>query len=203
MKRALQIITQIIFLALFILLFVMGKVQLWMGLLLLGIAASFLLGRVYCGWFCSINTVMRGVTWIKIKLHIKSLKIPGFIKKPWVRFLFLGLFIGAFAFSMATGKKLPVLPIIFVLGIVLTFLFPEELWHRYLCPLGTILSLPSSKAKHRMFIDAEKCNNCGACTRVCPAKAIVKEDKHKIKKADCLVCMECSTKCKQNAITYR
>lgn len=203
MKRVMQTVTQILFLALFILMFFVGKVQLWMGLLLIGIAASLMLGRIFCGWICPINTVMRGVTRVKKLLHIKSLKIPGFIKKPWVRFVLLGLFLGAFVFSMVTGKKLPVLPVIFVLGILLTFLFPEELWHRYLCPLGTILSFPASVAKHSMLIDAEKCNNCGACVRVCPAKSIVKDEKHSIIKKDCLVCLDCSVKCKQQAISYQ
>jgi len=78
---------QIAFLALFIILFVKGKVQLWMGLFLFAIIVSFLLGRVYCGWICPINTVMKGVTWIKKKLHIKNIEISVFLTKPWVRFL--------------------------------------------------------------------------------------------------------------------
>lgn len=204
MKKALQRIVQILFLALFIFLIIAGKVQIWMGLFLLGILASFLLGRIYCGWLCSINTVMTGVTWIKKKLHIKSLKIPVFLTKAWVRYTALGLFAVAFIVTMITGKKLPVLPVLFALGVLLTFLFPEELWHRYLCPYGTLLHLPAKTAKFHMTIDAQKCNNCGACMRVCPAKAVEKQEtRHEISKSDCIVCMECSRKCKQEAIRYQ
>ncbi|MDD4493695.1 MAG: 4Fe-4S binding protein [Eubacteriales bacterium] len=204
MKKTLQRIIQVIILALFIFLIIKGKVQLWMGLLLLGIVASFLLGRIYCGWLCSINTVMIGVTWIKKKLHIKSVKTPSFFKKAWVRYAALGIFVAVFIFTMATGKKLPVLPILFVIGILLTFVFHEELWHRYLCPYGTIMHFPAKASKYRMTIDSDKCNNCGVCVRVCPAKAVEKhEDYHEIHKSDCLVCLECSRKCKQEAISYK
>ncbi len=203
MKRAIQRTVQIVFLALFIFLVIVGKAQIWMGLFLLGIAASFLFGRIYCGWFCSINTLLIGVTWIKKKLHIKSMKIPPSFTKPWVRYLALGLFLIVFIFSIITGRKLPVLPVLLIIGILLTFFFPEELWHRYLCPYGSIISLAASKSKYRMLIDPEKCNNCGVCMRVCPAKAVEKYEKyHEILKKDCLVCMECSRKCSQNAISY-
>ena len=203
MKKILQLIIQIVFLVLFIFLFVSGKVQLWMGLFLLGIVASLLLGRIFCGWICPINTVMNAVTWIKKKLHIKSFTIPPFLIKPWVRFIALGLFIAVFIFTIVSGNKLPVLPLLFALGILLTFFFPEELWHRYLCPFGAIFSYPASKSRHTMIINTDKCNNCGACKRVCPTKAVEKKEKHNIIKGECLVCIECSRSCKQNAISYK
>jgi len=203
MKKYIQGILQTTFLALFIILFLKGKVQAWAGLLLLGIAASFLLGRIYCGWICSINTALAGVTWLKKKLHIKSASVPKFFLKSWVRYLTLGIFIAVFIFSAVTGKRLPVLPALFAIGILITFVYPEELWHRYLCPYGTILQLSSARSKHGMQIDKSLCNNCGSCSSVCPAKSVVKsEEKHMIQKPDCLVCMKCVTRCKKGAISY-
>ena len=204
MQKTLQRVIQIIFLALFIFLIIQGKVQLWMGLFLLGIVASFVLGRIYCGWFCSINTAMVGVTWIKKKLHIKSIKVPSLLTKAWVRYVMLGIFVLTFIFVMVTGKQLPVLPIFFMIGMLLTFLFPEELWHRHLCPYGTLLHIPARASKFGMTIDSDNCNNCGVCMRACPAKAVEKyEDHHQIHKNDCIVCMECSRQCKQEAISYK
>jgi polyferredoxin len=103
---------------------------------------------------------------------------------------------------LVSGRKLPVLLALLVVGSALTLFFPEELWHRYLCPYGLILSFPSSKAKHAMTVNSVLCNNCGTCMRVCPAKAVVKKDKHEITTKDCLVCMECSRSCKQEAIQF-
>ena len=158
MKKNIQKIIQITFLGLFILLIILGKPQIWMGLFLTGIIASFLLGRIYCGWFCSINSVLKGVTWIKKKLNIKNFEIPKVLTKKWVRFFVLGLFFIMFILTIISGKKLPILPILFIVGILLTFFFHEELWHRYLCPYGSILYLPGSMSVHNIYIDPEKYN---------------------------------------------
>jgi len=204
MKKFFQVFLQLVFLALFIFLIISGKVQLWMGIFIVSILAALLLGRVYCGWVCPINTVMRGVTWIKKKLHIKSVKIPAWLTRPWVRIVVLGLFVAAFIFTMVSGKKLPVLPILFAIGVILTLFFPEELWHRHLCPYGTIMSIPARKSKYAMVIDPDVCNRCGMCKRVCPAKAVEKHElRYQILKTDCIVCMECSRVCNQKAISYR
>lgn len=200
----LQLIVQAASLVLFIFLTIIGKVQVWMGIFVISIFAVFLLGRVYCGWICPINTATRCVSWLKKKLRVKSARIPGLLTKPWIRLTSLGLFITAFIFTMISGKKLPVLPALFALGIMLTLVFPEELWHRYLCPYGLILSLPARKSNRAMTIDSELCNGCGMCARVCPAKAVEKnERRHEFLRKECLVCMECSRACKQKAIHYR
>lgn len=204
MKSILQRAIQVSLLILFLLFMILGKAQLWMGLLVFGILASFLFGRFYCGWICSINTALSGVNWIKRKFKIKSLPIPALLLKPWVRAMAFALFLAAFAMTVVTGQRLPVLPVLFFLGILLTFLFPEELWHRHLCPYGTLLKGSSFKASKGMQVDADLCNNCGACKRVCPAKAVVKtEGKHQILKPDCLVCFQCKSSCRQNAISYQ
>lgn len=204
MSRFLQRTIQIIFLVLFIILIILGKTQLWMALFVLGILASFLFGRIYCGFACSINTLLIGVAWIKRKLHIKNLKIPDAMKRPLFRYAMLGLFLATFVIVMVSGKKLPVLPILFMSGIFLTFFFHEELWHRYLCPYGSILRFPASKARYSMRIDNYKCNDCNACVRVCPAKAIeIKEDSRNIVTKDCLICLDCKRVCRQDAIDYK
>lgn len=204
MKKAAQIISQIIFLVLFTVLVATGKMQLWMAVFVLGVLLSIFLGRLYCGWACPINTVMIAVSWVKKKLKIKSFNTPKLFKKQWIRYVVLGLFVASFAFVMVSGKKLPVLPGLLAIGVLLTFFFPEEFWHRYLCPYGTILSLVSSKSMCSVRVDEQVCINCGVCKSVCPAEAIVHEDdKYTIKKKDCLICLECQLKCKVNAITYK
>lgn len=204
MKKILQKTLQVLLLALFVFLIINGKVQVWMGLLLFGILASIFLGRFYCGWMCPINTVFKWITWAKKKLHIDRLKTPKFLKNKWVRILAFAIFAMVFAFIMIAKAKIPVLPALFLIGVLITLFFPEELWHRYLCPYGSMLRLSSSRTKHTMVVDEDTCNNCGICKKVCPGVAIEKEAKsHKILKGDCLVCMECVAACPQNSISYQ
>lgn len=204
MKKVLQLASQGVFLALFVLLTLSGRAQAWMGVFALSILATLLLGRFYCGWICPIHTIMRSVAWSKRKLRIPNARIPAWVTKPWVRLLALGLFLAAFAFTMASGKRLPVLPALLALGVLLTLFFPEALWHRHLCPYGTILSLPARASRRAMVIHPERCNGCGLCHRVCPAEAVEKrERRYEILKSECLVCTACSEACKQDAIRYQ
>lgn len=203
-RKIIQTIVQILFLAAFITLIVIGKIQLWIGVFGLGVLLSIFVGRLYCGWACPINTVMLPITWLKKKLRIKSFKIPKFFKKPWLRYVFLALFLGVLIFTMVKGKRLPVLPIMFGLGIFLTLFFPPEFWHKYLCPYGTILSITSRKSMVSMQIEGDKCNNCGVCNRACPAQAIEKqENQQAIHKNDCIICSKCVDNCPKEAIEYK
>ena len=204
MKKTLQRTIQVILLVLFIALIIMGKPQLWMGLFILGVLVSFVFGRFFCGWVCAINTVLIGVTSLKKKMKIKNKPIQKWLKKPITRYVALGLFVLTFILTVKTGVKLPVLPIIILIGTVLTFIYPEELWHRYLCPYGSILHNTSKTSKKGVTIDSDLCINCGICMRVCPALAVEKgETSHEISIDDCLICMECIRKCPQDAISYK
>ncbi|MGE4454206.1 MAG: 4Fe-4S binding protein [Sphaerochaeta sp.] len=203
MKKTIQITVQVLFLVLFTLLLIQGKVQIWMGIFLLSLILSAFFSRFYCGWICPINTLLKPITYLKKKLHIKALKTPAFFKNGVIRILLLLAFLALMVFTFQSGKKLPVLPALVAIGIFLSLFFEEELWHHWLCPYGALLSLPSRAAKKRMVINPELCTNCGRCARVCPAGAIVKEEKHRIIKQECLVCHACERVCTKGAIKYQ
>jgi ferredoxin-type protein NapH len=193
MRQIIQIVLQYILLIAFIALIFIGKVQLWMVLFLLGVATSFLLGRIYCGWICPINTTIKLTT-----------KIPGWVVNPWTRTIILMLFIGLAVFANISKRPIPVLPALFVIGILLSFFYPELLWHRYLCPYGSILRFPAKVSRHQLRIEPGACTNCGACVKVCPTATIVKSSgQHQIIKEECLVCYACQETCKRNAIRYQ
>lgn len=203
MKKTIQRSVQVVALALFALLFIQGKMQVWMIVFLASVVLALFFGRFYCGWLCPINTLIRPITWVKKKLRIKRKEMPAWIKSDVLRIVMAVLFLVAMGFVFVTGKQLPVLPFLIGAGVILSIFFDEALWHRHLCPYGTILSITGRFARKSVKIDPEACNNCTLCARVCPANAVIRDEKHEIVTRECLVCHECERVCNQAAINYQ
>lgn len=202
MKKGIQRSVQVASLALFLVLLIKGKVQIWMIIFVSSTLLTLLFSRFYCGWICPINTLIRPISWIKKKMKIKRKKMPSWIERDILRIIVVVLFLATMAIVFITGKPLPVLPVLVGAGVILSIFFDEALWHHHLCPYGTILSITGKFSKKAVTIDAELCNNCRRCTRVCPANAIIVDEKHQIIKKECLVCHECERVCNQAAISY-
>lgn len=194
---------QIATLILFVILLKMGKIQLWMGIFFISLLFSILFGRFYCGYICPINTVMEIMdTNVKKNKKIRK-KVPELLKQPWIRYSILILFICTMIFIFKTRRKLPVLPVLFLLGVILTVFFEPSLWHRYLCPYGSMLSIFSKKSKGGYTISDDHCIKCGLCVRNCPSDAIYWENKSKypiILKNECILCSRCKQSCSTEAI---
>ena len=200
-RKTIQAVTLIIFLVLMFL----GKIQLWMAVFLGGLLLSTVRGRLYCGYLCPINTVMEAVDNDAAKRKRNRLKTPNWAKNNIVRIGVLVLFVATFIFIQKTGKKLPVLPALFAIGILLTVFFEPSYWHRYLCPYGTLFSFFSKKNKVGYTIAEEDCIKCGICVKNCPADAIIQEEKEVpiIFKNDCIVCGKCREVCPTKSISYK
>ncbi len=206
MKKTLRIITQLVFLALFALLFAKGKIQLWLAVFGSGALLSLVFSRFYCGWICPMNTLFRPLGWLYGKLGIKRLKTPGFLKHPVFRYVFLVLFVGTMLVTKKMGMELPLLAYVTVGAVFVTLFFEEALWHNHVCPYGTILNVTSRKALKNEKIDEEACISCGKCRKVCPVNCIdivADTKKMRIRTPDCLTCHACEAECPTGAISYR
>lgn len=202
MSKMCRTISQALFLVLFSILLFNGKIQVWMGIFVLSVILTFWLGRFYCGWICPINTAMKVVSKIKSRFKFNGLEIPEVFKKTAFRYSIFTVFILILIFMIISGKKLPVLPALFIAGLSLTIFFPENFYHHYLCPYGAILSLTGSKAKKHVKINPEECIQCGICRQVCPGDAVVEKDRYTISKDLCLICLKCAYQCPKQAIHY-
>lgn len=181
------------------------RAQVWVILVVGGLLLSTFKGRLYCGYLCPINTVMEVIDNNAEKKKRKRLKTPNWMKSNLVRGMGLVIFLGTMVLVFRTGKKLPVLPALFLLGVLLTIIFEPSLWHRYLCPYGTLFSIFSRKNKTGYKVEDEGCIKCGICVRACPTDAIIWESKQLdpvINKSECIVCGKCEKKCPREVISY-
>lgn len=199
-----QKVVQLLALIVFIVLLVLGKNQLWMLLFAASAILTIFFGRFYCGWLCPMQTIMTVVDGAGRKVHLKKRGIPKWIQHPAVRIVALILFLMLLAFTFITGRRLPVLPALVIIAAVLTIFFPAALWHRFLCPFGSILSLAARRTGRFLKINRDNCISCGVCQEVCPGGAITQDDvnHHTIDQRYCLQCSECREHCAQQSIDF-
>ncbi|HHY38884.1 MAG TPA: 4Fe-4S binding protein [Clostridia bacterium] len=205
MEQRIRTVVQLVFLVAFIALWRLGKMQVWMSLILASAFLAAILGRVYCGWICPIHTLMRPLEWVKARLGSKHLPVPSWVCSPVLKY---GLFVGMIVAMILTtrrGIKLPLMLLFVPPALLLTFFYHPASWHRYLCPYGTLFSLTARWAFIRLYIDENKCSSCSLCTRVCPAEAISLRGEKEyavIDRRHCLVCLACKEACPRSAIAY-
>ncbi len=200
-----RLITEIPALLAVIILTSQQKLQMWLGVFLLGVIISLRFGRFFCGWICPMNTLFRPIDWIYRKLHIRRLKTPAFLSKTWVRYAFLALFVIAMVSMRIFQIKINVLLYVIILSVIVTLFFEESFWHRHVCPFGTILSISSRSAKTVVDIDKEGCISCGICQKECPSDAIItaEDGKREIIHHECLMCYECIECCPKDACSVQ
>ncbi len=200
----LRIMIEAAVLALIVLLIKNNKLQVWLAVFAAGAAVSLLAGRFFCGWICPMETLFRPIRWIYAKLGIKRFHPPRFLQKQWVRIAVLILFISSLVLSRILKVQIPLLLYLIIFSVVLSLFFTEELWHRYLCPYGTILSITSRLSPKGLHIDREACISCRRCLAVCPSGSIEEsvDGKYTNKTNECLLCYNCAEVCPVEACRY-
>ena len=191
-----------------------GSMPGWVWLPLLTVAATLLLGRVFCGWLCPLGGLLTLLHSLKL-YGAKLLGRPNFRgapplwvtrllpwRYPWLLFLLTLLALGSSwpmflsPFHLLTEElsrlwlqQIPwLLAGILLLGLII---FPR-FWCVYLCPTGLILAWI---AKARQFVPKPPvtCIHCGACEKICPTGAA--NPSLATTTADCLLCGRCSEIC--------
>ena len=100
MIKVIRGLIQILFLAVFLILMFAGKAQFWMGFILLSITLATFSGRLYCGWACPINTVMRPFVWISKKLGLQRKQGPEVLKSGRFRMAVFVLFLVVLGYTI-------------------------------------------------------------------------------------------------------
>jgi len=203
-KRFYYNLIQLIIFVIFIYLAFTGKTQLWLGIFSIGLLISVLWGRFYCGWICPINTVIKFKNWIYDKLNLKVWKTPNILKHYLLRWFILILLIVTMIISRRNDIQLNILLYFLIAGFIFSLFFDEELWHKYLCPYGALLSLTDKINNKKIVIEQQRCETCGLCMQTCPNNIILISNKEQyIKNKECLYCFKCQDVCAVHAISYK
>ncbi|MCP4546314.1 MAG: 4Fe-4S dicluster domain-containing protein [bacterium] len=91
--------------------------------------------------------------------------------------------------------------LVFIVAVALN-LYRPRFWCRYVCPTGALLGLFARRPALRLTSINGDCNNCGLCTRVCPAAAEPeRQDEHLA--GECFGCWNCVEVCKKGSLDFR
>lgn len=196
---------------------------------LLTVAVTLLVGRVWCGWFCPLGAILelygrtgRRFRWqrlrqLKYVILFSVLVMAAFGSLAFMYFepitiLVRGLtaiFKPVVEYTQLEEKQGFVLPgaawwlVAAPLVIVLLLnLVEKRFWCRYLCPLGALVGLGSKFAWVKRVVNQKSCVKCGDCAALCTMGAISSQRDFTSDPAECIMCMDCAAPCPKTAITF-
>jgi polyferredoxin len=89
-------------------------------------------------------------------------------------------------------------------GIILAFTLKDNrAFCKYVCPITAILKTTSRLSLLKIAGDAGKCNNCGACEKVCPMDIRITgyiQNGQRVLSTECILCFECQNVCVPGAL---
>jgi len=92
----------------------------------------------------------------------------------------------------------------YAIAITLAFALKDNrAFCKYVCPITTFLKGGSRFALLKMAGDAEKCNYCGACEKICPMDIRIMDyikNGQRVLSTECILCSECENVCAQGAL---
>ena len=186
------------------------------------VALTLLVGRVYCSVICPIGVMQDVISWISGRRKKKKSRFSYSSEKRWLRYGILVVFValliaglvpiaaliapyssyGRMVRSVVSPSLSPVAIVAAVSFVVVAILawIGGRTYCNTVCPVGTVLGFFSRFALFRPMIDTSKCNNCKLCSKKCKASCIDAKN-HRIDYSRCVACMDCIYTCKHGAIS--
>ena len=201
------------------------KYSVWM--LLATVPATVLVGRFFCGFFCSFGAV-QDLLWLGShrlralfpgKRNLKKAdRIFRFAKYAVLFYFIIFIWSGVTAVKTAGpwqvfgqyvsfGHWPGLKPLHSVGGVLLLLifigsLFVQRFFCRYFCPMGAIYSLISQTSFLKIDKPREECGKCHLCTSKCPmGMDLTKKDR--IAGGECISCQKCVSWCPKGNARFR
>ncbi len=177
----------------------------WLVLIL-----TLFLGPVFCGWVCPLGTVQEFIgKWGK---RIFPKKYNHYIPAKtdyWLRYIRYFVLLAVvvltareltlvflnfdpyFALFNFWSDEVTASALIILIIVLISSLFIERPWCKYLCPLGALLGIFNLFRLIPLKRNADTCINCKKCDRVCPMNIKI-SDKTIIRNHQCISCLLCT-----------
>ena len=179
---------------------------------------SVVVAKSFCSHVCPVGFLSEVLGRLGRRLLGRNLVLPRWLDFPLrgLKLLLLGFFAWAVWWSMsptaveaflaspyarvADAKMwaffaLPSRLTVAVVGLlVVGSLFVRDLWCRYLCPYGALVGILGRLAPWKITRDLDKCTDCRACTKVCPARLPV-HSLIRVASIECTSCQDCVVAC--------
>ena len=201
------------------------KYSVWM--LLATVPATVLVGKFFCGFFCSFGAV-QDLLWLGShrlralfpgKRNLKKAdRIFRFAKYAVLFYFIIFIWSGVTAVKTAGPWQVfgqyvsfghwPGLKLLLSVGGVLLLLifigslFVQRFFCRYFCPMGAIYSLISQTSFLKIDKPREECGKCHLCTSKCTmGMDLTKKDR--IAGGECISCQKCVSWCPKGNVHFR
>ena len=169
---------------------------------------SLILGRVWCGWACPVNSILE-------RVHFRgALQRSARIDNRW-RYFKYGVLVVTVAIILwsvlqpITAKEATRASIVgwitgALIGIVGLEAITDHFFCRYLCPLGGAVALLAKIAPMRRIVRSH-CNDCSVCVDACPVGIIDHRQSFTNDRGECTVCLDCLVVCtsSSNGFSFR
>jgi len=200
------------------------KALAFIGLFWLGLALLF--GRGWCSWICFFGGIDQACAVAAKRLRLKVEKLSRLWRLfPYALLLFLILVAVGTLYPLYCAWLCPLRivydppavnttlewlsAVIFVGGgmaflVAGPFLTKKRLYCSFICPLLPANAIVGLLSPFRVKIDRDKCNDCGACVKLCDSFAMTEESLAKGQATmECSRCGKCMDICPRGAIDYR
>lgn len=188
-------------------------------LLMAVLTSTIVAGPVFCGWLCPLGTVQEWTNALARKVKVPQVRVAHSVDRflKILRYLVLTLILYATAksFNLAfikadpyyalmhfyTGEVAP-LALIILCATLISSLFIQRPWCRWLCPLGAVLSFVGKFSIIKVRRPSEGCIWCGACSKACPV-GLDPSAEERVVSSTCIRCGLCETACPPKLRTTR
>jgi polyferredoxin len=172
--KKIRLIVRVLFLIIILFLWYIGRTDIWGPLVLLGLLAIPLFGRLYCGWICPVSTSIDLTKRFFPQAPLKKY-VPKMLDRK-VRIILFLLMLAYMINFIKTDFGIPFFILMIPYGLIITILFSESCAHRN-CLVGIIYSWLGRFSKMTYSADQGVCLACLRCSTVCPNDCLITDDR--------------------------